>query len=105
MQTRKRIAAVTAITVGACAAGAVSAQDQSQNVQEVIVTGSRIRNGNINVETPTPVTTLSADELRATGATSLGDVLSDLPALRSTFTTANSSRFIGTAGVNFLDLR
>jgi outer membrane receptor protein involved in Fe transport len=72
-------------------------------IQEVIVTGSRIVTQNL--EAPTPVTSLSGEELFSTGVTSVGDVLNDLPALRGTFTSANSTRFIGTAGVNFLDLR
>jgi outer membrane receptor protein involved in Fe transport len=103
MQIKSRLATVTAISVGLCAAAPGMAQDKG-TVQEVIVVGSRIR-GTTSVDSPTPVTTLSADDLLATGVVSIGDTLSDLPSLRSTFTSANSSRFIGTAGVNFLDLR
>lgn len=75
----------------------------SAAVEEVIVTGSRIARR--NVDAVTPVTELTSDELLSSGVTSIGDTLSDLPALRGTFTSANSTRFIGTAGVNFLDLR
>jgi outer membrane receptor for ferrienterochelin and colicin len=32
-------------------------------------------------------------------------MLNELPAIRSTFSSSNSTRFIGTAGLNFLDLR
>lgn len=35
----------------------------------------------------------------------IGEVLSRLPALATTFTLANSGRFIGTAGINTLNLR
>ena len=52
-----------------------------------------------------PVTSVSAVELTQTGNISLGDLLNDLPALRNTFSQANSTRFVGTAGVSFLDLR
>jgi outer membrane receptor protein involved in Fe transport len=80
------------------------AQNTAANeVEEVIVTGSRIARR--NVEATTPVTELTSEELLSSGVTSIGDTLSDLPALRGTFTSANSTRFIGTAGVNFLDLR
>src|SRR5205085_2392642 len=48
---------------------------------------------------------LSAEELTMTGDVNVGDRLNDLPALRSTFSQSNSTRFIGTAGVNELDLR
>ncbi|MGQ7367999.1 TonB-dependent receptor plug domain-containing protein, partial [Streptococcus suis] len=34
-----------------------------------------------------------------------GDALNSLPALRSTYSQANSTRFIGTTGLNLLDLR
>ena len=69
----------------------------------MIVTGSRIRS--VNVDSAVPVTSVSAMELTQTGNISLGDLLNDLPALRNTFSQANSTRFVGTAGVSFLDLR
>jgi outer membrane receptor protein involved in Fe transport len=72
-------------------------------VEEVVVTGSRIASRNLDA--PTPVTELSGEELLKTSVVSVGDILNDLPSMRGTFTSANSTRFIGTAGVNFLDLR
>ena len=39
------------------------------------------------------------------GNTSVGDTLNELPPLRSTFSQSNSTRFLGTAGLNLLDLR
>lgn len=69
----------------------------------VIVTGSRIARANLDASVP--VTTLSAAELTATGEVSLGDTLNLLPAFRPTFSSQNSGRFIGTAGINALDLR
>ena len=51
------------------------------------------------------ITTVAPEELINQGDISLGDALNDLPALRATWSQANSSRFIGTAGVNWLDLR
>src|SRR3546814_2626662 len=52
-----------------------------------------------------PLTSVSVSELTDTGDVSLGDALNDLPSLRSTFSQGNSTRFIGTAGLNILDLR
>ena len=69
----------------------------------IVVTGSRIRRPNL--ESPVPITSLSQEELTMTGEVNVGDRLNQLPALRSTFGQANSTRFIGTAGVNLLDLR
>ncbi len=71
--------------------------------EEIVVTGSRIRNP--NVSSPVPITSVSAEELTDQGDVNVGDALNDLPSLRSTFSQANSTRFIGTAGVNLLDLR
>jgi outer membrane receptor protein involved in Fe transport len=70
---------------------------------EVIVTGSRIRRPNL--ESTVPVTSIGGQEFFETGQTSIGDTLNELPALRSTFSQANSTRFLGTSGLNILDLR
>jgi outer membrane receptor protein involved in Fe transport len=72
-------------------------------IEEIVVTGSRIRRP--NVDSAVPVTSVSAEAFSETGTVSVGDVLNDLPAIRSTFSTGNSTRFIGTAGLNLLDLR
>ncbi|MCT8001434.1 TonB-dependent receptor [Sphingomonas sanguinis] len=72
---------------------------------DVIVTGSRIRLTN-KFDAAIPVETVNAAELLGTrGDVSLGDAISQLPQLRSTFTQANSTGSIGTAGINLLDLR
>jgi outer membrane receptor protein involved in Fe transport len=100
-----RAALITSAVVSAIASAqqAESPAGEAVELEQVVVTGSRIARENLDA--PTPVTTISAEELLATGTTSIGDTLNDLPALRGTFTSANSTRFIGTAGVNFLDLR
>jgi outer membrane receptor protein involved in Fe transport len=78
-------------------------QDQAdQGGQNVEVTGTRIRRPNI--ESNVPIVSVTADEI-ADGDPSVGDALNDLPSLRSTFSQANSVRFIGTTGLNILDLR
>src|SRR5205085_902913 len=84
---------------------ASSDQDQQQadqGGQNVEVPGTRIRRPNI--ESNVPIVSVTADEI-ADGDPSVGDALNDLPSLRSTFSQANSVRFIGTTGLNILDLR
>jgi outer membrane receptor protein involved in Fe transport len=71
--------------------------------ETLVVTGSRIRRPNL--ESTVPITSVGGEEFFQTGQTSIGDVLNELPALRSTFSQANSTRFLGTAGLNLLDLR
>ncbi len=84
-------------------APAPSSESAETKASEIIVTGTRIRVPNLS--SPVPVTSVTAPTLLATGNLSLGDALNNLPALRSTFSQANSTQFIGTSGVNFLDLR
>lgn len=69
----------------------------------IVVTGSRIARPTLS--SPVPLTTVTAEELTQQGDISLGDALNDLPSLRTTFSQGNSTRFIGTAGLNLLDLR
>lgn len=80
--------------------------EQSSGVDEVEkiqVTGSRIlREGAI---APAPVTVISGEALLASGVTSIGEALNDMPALANTYSLANAGRSIGTAGLSLLDLR
>src|SRR5579875_1219444 len=73
------------------------------NTSAITVTGSRIRRPNL--ESPLPVTSVGGDEFFQTGDISIGDKLAELPSIAKTFTQANSTRFLGTEGLNLLDLR
>jgi outer membrane receptor protein involved in Fe transport len=79
------------------------ADGETEEAESIVVTGSRIARPNL--ESAVPVTSVGGEEIFQTGNTSVGDLLNDLPALRSTYSQANSSRFLGTAGLNLLDLR
>ncbi len=82
----------------------VSPEEQAEDDGTVLVTGSRIA-GATALDSPVPITQLTAAELVDDGNLSLGDALNRLPALRATFSQQNSTRAIGTAGLNILDLR
>lgn len=87
---------------------ATSEQEAESNTQasagdEIVVTGSRIRRPNL--DSTVPVTSVGGEEFFETGNVSVGDALNDLPALRSTLGQSNSTQFLGTAGLNLLDLR
>jgi outer membrane receptor protein involved in Fe transport len=84
-------------------AAAQEDENPSDDTQDVVVTGSRIRTPNLT--SAIPVTTVTGDEFFETGQVSIGDVLNELPQLRSTFSQQNSTRFLGTRGLNLLDLR
>ncbi len=77
--------------------------EPAQGENQITVTGSRIRRPNL--ESNVPVTSVSAADLTEQGDVNVGDALNDLPAIRSTYSQANSTRFIGTTGLNLLDLR
>jgi outer membrane receptor protein involved in Fe transport len=84
---------------------AAEEEDEDKEAKEgnIVVTGSRIARPTLDSDVP--LTSVSVEELTSSGDVSLGDALNDLPSLRSTFGAGNSSRFIGTAALNILDLR
>ena len=91
----------------ACAPAATFAQTAPQSetteLDKITVTGSRIpRQGFV---TPSPVVAITAEEIRTTGAVTIGDLMNEMPQLATTFSLVNSSRFVGTVGLNLLDLR
>lgn len=109
---RSRLSAALFAAIALPAAGAVFAQDTTQDapasqnaveLDRVTVTGSRISRAGF--VTPSPVTAITADEIRSTGAVNIGDLMTKLPALSPNYTLGNSTRFIGTAGLGLLDLR
>ena len=118
--TINRLLSATALATSLVLAPAAFAQDAATEDQtlatvagdptanaasdsDIVVTGSRIARPNL--ASTIPITSVGPQELLATGSLSVGDQLNELPQLRATFSQANSTRFIGTAGSNFLDLR
>ncbi|WP_420605258.1 TonB-dependent receptor domain-containing protein [Novosphingopyxis sp.] len=71
--------------------------------EAIVVTGSRIARPSL--ESQVPVTSITGEEFFNQGSINVGDTLNDLPQLRSTFSQTNSGRFLGTTGLNLLDLR
>lgn len=78
-------------------------EDGAAELEEIVVTGSRIRRSGF--DTPSPVTVIGVDEVAAATSPALGDMLNEMPQLRTTFGLSNSQGFIGTAGIGLLDLR
>src|SRR3954466_8756960 len=75
-------------------------------VEEIVVTGSRIRQDEKSFAKP--VTTFSADAIAQSGKTNLADYLAHSPALLGSTTgdlTAGSNFDFGEVGLNLLDLR
>lgn len=82
---------------------AQSDADANANDEPIVITGSRIRRPNL--ESSIPITSIGGEEFFQQGQNNVGDTLNDLPQLRSTFGQSNAGRFLGTTGLNLLDLR
>jgi len=83
----------------------IERQENEPESSEVVVTGSRIPVRN-TIDAAIPITSLTAQEvIGVRGDVALGDALNQLPQLRATSSQANSTAFIGTAGITTLDLR
>lgn len=81
-------------------------RDADESMEEVVITGSRIRQDAQSFANP--VTTLSAARLEQSGKTDLADFLTQSPALIGSITgdlTAGSNPGFGEVGLNLLDLR
>ncbi|MDR7133052.1 outer membrane receptor protein involved in Fe transport [Lysobacter niastensis] len=89
--------------MAAYATDASTSGDDVKEIDTITVTGSRLSNP--NVVSPTPISVLTAEDIKATGAINIGDLLTTMPQLATSFTMGNSGRFIGTAGVAMQDLR
>ncbi len=99
-----RLALMAGATVGAISAlpNAALAQDKpaddADDVDTVVVTGSRIRR--VDAETASPVLSISADEIAKTGLTTMGDVLQRLPVVAGAATNPTVNNGGGTGESN-----
>lgn len=107
-----RILTFTGLVAVSVSAGAPTALAQQEDeIEEVVVTGSRIVRAN-QVQ-PNPVYGLDSEEIKATGQLSMIDVVDDLPQLFASqnsaqsnfFATSDDTGFNNTPGLALLDLR
>lgn len=92
--------------VGEALASGQSAESEKGAVQDIVVTGSRIRRP--DYETASPVVSLSAATLQQAGTTNLTDFLTGYPGLIGSSTSNQNSgdrAGIGATGLNLLNLR
>ncbi|HEY4076588.1 MAG TPA: TonB-dependent receptor [Rhizomicrobium sp.] len=74
-----------------------------QNVEAVVVTGSRVISDIAN--SPTPITAVTSQQLLATTPSNLSDALNKLPVFQNSATQRNAGSAAGNAGGDFLNLR
>ncbi|MDH5621224.1 MAG: TonB-dependent receptor plug domain-containing protein, partial [Gammaproteobacteria bacterium] len=78
-----------------------SAQEEGASIEEVVVTGSRIKRQ--DEVSSSPIQTLNEDDLRIDGSLSLGETLQNLPSVGSSL---NSNGSAGTShGSSSINLR
>jgi outer membrane cobalamin receptor len=88
---------------GALASRGASAQEATEALEEITVTGSRIvRDG---ITAPTPVTVVSSERLQNLGATNIGQVLNTLPSFRASSNPQTANIQPRAAGTSLADLR
>jgi iron complex outermembrane receptor protein len=92
----------------AAAAGAQDQSDQdasgSEGLQEVVVTGSRILTPNL--ESPSPVQSITASDIEGTGTVNVQEILLKNPTMGTpTLSRTNSAFLTSGAGVSTVDLR
>jgi iron complex outermembrane recepter protein len=113
MVRRDRFLCTAALSALACmAAGVASAQEappssgtdqEPVQVDDIVVTGSRvIRTG---FDAPTPTTVVTSEELNQRGAAQIGEFLIEVPAFRATQTPQANPQSARGAGQYFADLR
>ena len=93
------------VVAGALTSPSVQAQDRAESdaLEEVTVTGSRIvRDG---ITAPTPVTVVSSERLQNLGATNIGQVLNTLPSFRASSNPQTANIQPRAAGTSLADLR
>jgi len=75
------------------------------NVEEIVVTSTRVQRS--GYEAPTPTSVLGADEIAAKAPANLADFVNELPSLASTNTPRANIAFVssGVVGINALNLR
>ncbi|MGE4062108.1 MAG: TonB-dependent receptor plug domain-containing protein [Rhodospirillaceae bacterium] len=97
--------ALTVPAIGTTVVPALAQTQGAQNVEEIVVTGTRVvRDG---YQAPTPLTVVGIEEIESQAQPNIADFVNTLPTFQGSATpgTSQSSISNGTAGVNTLNLR
>ena len=95
------------LLLGSVAAASVAAPSfvyaQEVDVEELVVTGSRIRRDTFTA--PVPVSVLSSEQIRASGNVSLAEAMLEIPTISANTNSQNSSSTLFLAGQARADIR
>ena len=108
MGNRKLARAVKLALLGAGAIGlsapTVAQEEAPADLEEILVTGSRIPRANLTA--PTAVTTIDAEVIEQSGLVNVADILRAVPSFGvSALSSGNSNFFTASNGINTLQLR
>jgi iron complex outermembrane receptor protein len=96
-------AAAYLLAPGLAQAQAKPASGQGVGVEEIVVTGSRIRRDTFNA--PLPLATVDAAQLRQSGHVILGDALMEIPQIEANSNAQNTSSTLFNSGQARVDIR
>ncbi|MGC1271427.1 MAG: TonB-dependent receptor [Croceibacterium sp.] len=103
-------ASLLAVSCALASAAPAMAQDQAAAAAEgsadagpIVVTGSRLARSGFTA--PTPLTTVGEEQIARQAATSIAQVLNDIPAFRPQSTPATTAIFVSNLGASTADLR
>jgi iron complex outermembrane receptor protein len=96
-------AVASATAASAQTADAKGSAGATADVQEVVVTASRVERAGF--EAPTPTTVVGETELRMGARPNIAAVLNDLPQIKATFNPTNTTRSAVLSGSQSVDLR
>jgi len=91
------------MTLASGAHAQTAATAQGAAVEAVVVTGSRLATAGF--QAPTPVTIVGAQQIAQSGASTIIDVVNEMPAFRNTTSPSNTTFGLRTAGQANVDLR
>ena len=80
-----------------------AANNENDTIEQIIVTGSRITRSGL--ATPTPTVIVGSEQIEASGAVNIGDLLRELPAIGPGTNAESTAATFSGAGLNLIDLR
>lgn len=97
------LSAIGSAAIAQDQSGSQSANSSEETVEEVVVTGSRIRRS--NASSPIPLQVFSATDLQEGGSTDLAEAIIQLPGVSESISPQNSNNLIQTSGLSTISLR
>jgi iron complex outermembrane recepter protein len=77
--------------------------DEPAEVDEIVVTGSRLQRSGLDA--PTPTMAMTAETIEAKGITNIAEILNEMPQVATGLSNANTSYSFGNIGLNQVNLR